>query len=176
VLLSLFLAVLLFGRPRPVEEPQALLPLAQMVHLPALTFPNPAMLFDPADYRRLCAQSGLAPVAGRLLQDRRRLVLLWLGLLRRDVHTLWRFRRLLTRYGVSSGPGEEAGVATSALLTLAMLNTLRATVWAAGPFALAPLLDGAATRVETASRRCAALLHRLPPSRLPEVQRAWLAA
>jgi hypothetical protein len=110
------------------------------------------------------------------LQDRRRLVLLWLGLLRRDVHTLWRFRRLLTRHGVSSGLMEELQLATSAILTLAIVNLLRVTVWAAGPFALAPLLDGAATRVEAASRRCAALLHRLPPSRLPEVQRAWLAA
>jgi len=174
--LALFGAALVRGRPRRIEEPQDVFALTRVVRLPALAFPNPSMLFDPADYRRLAVQPGMAAVARELRHDRRRLVLLWLGMLREDVLTLWRFRRLLTRYGVSSGLGEEAHVALSAMLTLGLLAMLRGCVRVAGPFAVVAMLDGAGTRAETASRRCAAMLHRLPAARLPEIQRAWLAA
>jgi hypothetical protein len=173
VFLLLFLVLLFRGRREPVAEPCAQVALAQVVALPGVNFGHVALLFDERDLKALECAPLLRPVAQQLHRDRRALLLLWLRHLQRDVLTLWRFRRLLTRSGVSGGLGEESRVAATAALALVLLASLRIVVATVSPFALVSFLRGAQGWVSRLSLACDVLLARVPASRWPDIERQW---
>ena len=175
LLAVLFSLALLRGGPKRYEDSAAGGILFEVVSLPGLSFKHAGILFDDSDYRTLERSSALKNVAWNLRRDRRKLVLLWLKLLRRDLGSLWRFRRLLTSYGVSGSLAEEFRVATAAIKGLTLLSFLSVVVAIAGPFVLTALLRNARLHVEKLSRSCASLLGRIPSSRWNEIQRAWTA-
>ncbi len=173
VLLLFFVSLLFAAPPNSAPGRLAQTALFEMVSLPGLSFRHADRLFDPADYSMLLSRPQLAQVARQLWRDRRNLVLLWLAMMQHDVLSLWRFRRLLTRYGVSRGLGEELLVAATALGTLAFLLAVRVAVALAGPFALVAFLTKVRGCVERLSTSCATHLERLPTLRWGEVAEAW---
>lgn len=175
LLAVLFSLALLMGRPKRREEPEAAGTLFEIVSLPGLGFRHAAMLFDDSDYRTLRRVPALKNDAWHLRHDRRRLVLLWLRLLRKDLSSLWRFRRLLTSYGVSSSMGEELRIAAAAITGLVLLSCLSVFITVAGPFVLTGLLRNAHSQVEKLSCSCVSLLGRIPSTRWSEIQHAWTA-
>lgn len=175
VLLALLLLALLRGVPRSEAAPASYGRLAQVVALPGLSFASPERLFDPADYRTLRKSSLPAHVAGAVADERRRLALLWLRLLRDDVQTLWRFRRLLAVHGVSAGPADEFRVALSGFAAVTAINCLRVAVALAGPFAVAQFCQAGRSRVEAIWHVSAALFGRVPAGQLAEFEQRWAA-
>ena len=175
LLAAVFTLVLLMGSRSRDEEPQAAGTLLEVVSLPGLGFKQAAILFDDSDYRILQGVPALKNTAWHLRRDRRRLALLWLKLLRRDLSLLWRFRRLLTSYGVSASPVEELRVATTAIMGHVMLSGLSVLIMVSGPFVLSALSRNPRLHVEKLSRSCAWLLGRIPPARWSEIQIAWTA-
>ena len=169
----LFSLDLLMGGPKRSEEPEAAGTLFEIVSLPGLGFRHAAMLFDDSDYRSMRRVPALKNNAWHLRHDRRRLVLLWLRLLRKDLTSLWRFRRLLTGYGVTSSMGEELRIAAAAIVGLVLLSCLSVFITIAGPFVLTGLLKNARSNVEKLSCSCASLLGRIPSTRWSEIQHAW---
>jgi len=176
VLLALLLLALLRGVPRADTAPASYGRLAQVVALPGLSFASPERLFDPADYHSVRNASLPAEVARLVADERRRLALLWLRLLREDVRTLWRFRRALAVHGVSAGPADELRVALSGLAAVTLINSLRVAVAVAGPFAVALFCQSGRLRVEAIWRTSAALFGRVPAEQLAEFERRWAAA
>ncbi len=175
VFLLLFLLWFLTGQPNETDRTLPLGALNQIVSLRGLAFNKAELLLDEADYRMLRSRPDLRLVARQLRRDRKRIASLWFELLQEDVRKLWRFRRLLVRHGVPVGLAEECRMAATGVLALALLHLLRVVVAAAGPFALAHLLRGAAAQVETASRLCAGILSRVPPSTRAQLEREWAA-
>lgn len=175
VLLVALGAMLLRGVPQPEPAPDAYAFIAHVVSLPGLAFPRPERFFDPTEYEGLRHAPRMAPVAAELRAERRRLALLWLRMLHDDLRALWRFRRLLTRQGVTSGPAEELSVAWNGLLASVLLTTLRMSVSALGPFAVARISQQARHPVEAVWRSSAYLMGKLPAWQLPEVERRWAA-
>ncbi len=175
VLLAALVAVLLRGVPQPEPAPASYASIAQIISLPGLMFRRPERFFDPAEYEGLRHAPRMAPVAAELRAERRRLALLWLRLLHDDLRVLWRFRRLLARQGITSGPAEELGAALNGLLASVLMATLRAGVFVLGPFAVVRLSQQARHPVEAVWRSSASLVGRLPARQLPEVERQWAA-
>lgn len=174
VVLAILFAIALFrGAPRPLKTRDAQQALFEVVNLPGLGFKQAGILFDDTDYRILHDVSALKNIAWHLRRDRRRLSLLWLQLLRKDLSSLWRFNRLLTSYGASAGAVEELRVATSAIFGFVMLWCLSAVILVGGPFVLPALLRSARFRVEKLSHSCAGLLDRIPQAKWGEIQDAW---
>ena len=175
VFLLLFLFWFLKGQPRTADETVVMKELEQVVSLLGLASTKSALILDDSDYRFLRSNPQMWSLARELQRDRRAIVLLWLNHLQQDVRTLWRFRRLLVRNGVSVRLSEEFYIATTAVLALAYLFALRAVVSVVGPFALPALLRQARKLVEAGSRSCAQLLDRVPPAMRPEIERQWAA-
>lgn len=177
VFFLLFLILFLIGQPKTHENdlPLPLGALEQIVSLRGLAFNKSDLLLADGDYRMLLSNPTLRPLARQLLRDRGEIVSLWLKLLRDDIRTLWRFRRLLVRSGASVGLAEEYRIASTAVLALALFFLLEVAVTLAGPFAPALLLRAARRQVEAASRMCAAVLSRIPRSNWAEIGRKWAA-
>lgn len=175
LLLAWMLAMLLRGVPQPVA-PAAYGRMAQVVPLPGLSFARPERLFDPADYQAVQQAAAPAFVANAVLEERRRLALLWLRLLRDDVNTLWRFRRLMAVHGSSAGAGGEFRLALAGLSAVALIGALRVAVSVAGPFQAAAFCRAGRNRVEIIWQICASLFSRIPADRASEFERAWTAA
>ncbi len=173
LLAGLFLFALLIGHPKRHEESEAAEILFEIVPLPGLRFKQAAVLFDDSDYRILRRVPALKNDVWHLRRDRRRLVLLWLRLMRKDLISLWRFRRLLTRYGVSGSLQEELQIASTAIMGLLLLSCLSIFVTVLGPFALSGLLRNARSHVKDLSDSCASLLGRIPSARWSEIQNEW---
>jgi hypothetical protein len=175
LLLAWMLATLLRGVPQPAAPP-SYGRLAQVVSLPGLSFAHPDRLFDSADYEALRQAAGPAFLATALRRERRRLALLWLRLLRDDVNTLWRFRRLLAVHGSSAGAGGELRLALAGISATALIGALRVAVSVAGPFHAAAFCRASRRRVETIWQTCAALFSRIPADRASQFEQAWAAA
>jgi hypothetical protein len=174
IVLAILFAIALFrGAPKPEETRETARIVFEVVDLPGLNFKQAGILFDDSDYRILHGVSALKNIAWNLRRDRRRLALLWLKLLRKDLSSLWRFRRLLASYGASAGPEEELGVATAATLGFVMLWCLSAVILIGGPFVLPALMRSARYQVQKLSLSCARLLGRIPQARWGEIQDAW---
>ena len=174
VLLTLgFLAALLKGPRATASESEPCGELFDIVSLPGLSFRWARQLFESADYDLLRASPRLEGVAQQFWQERRRLVLHWLRLLEDDVRSLWRFRRMLTSYGISRGLAEEAGIAAKALGTLVMLGFLRLVVTLTGPFALVVVLRFVVTRVKEIRLSCEDLWHAAPPHLVTRLRQEW---
>jgi len=125
------------------------------------------------DYRKLRTRRELKSVREMFWRDRRRIVLLWVGELQKDVHVLWNFRRFLVRNGLLVTLREEAGVVCAALLALLYLKVVRAAVFIFGPFALHGALANARLLVERLSIWGAAPLARVPAARKAEIEQRW---
>ena len=147
--------------------------LRKLVPLPSLDFEHYETLFDDADYSLLSASPRLKSIARQLLKDRRRLALAWLRMLRSDVYTLWRFRRLLTVFGVPSGIKEELATACRAMVLLCFLFGLSLLVAVFGPVAFASLAARVRNHVHGYSCLCGDTLARLPMHRLAMLENYW---
>ena len=173
-LLFVFSLVALFRTPRGSEATgEAMDTLLRIVPLPGLDFKHSRVLFDDADYRSVAAEPKFKAIAERLRRDRRRIALAWLRLLRKDVYTLWRFRRLLTTFGVRATPQEELRSAASAMGLLALLFTLRVVVTFFGPFAFGSAAATVREDVRSFSGYCGGMLARLPLYQLAQLESNW---
>jgi hypothetical protein len=164
----------LFRTPSKHQVPgQAMETLLKIVPLPSLEFRHSGVLFDDADYRSIATEPRLRAVAEQLRRDRRRLALSWLRLLQADVFTLWRFRRLLTTFGVSAGLREEFATARRAVGLILFLLGLRLFVALFGPFAFASVAAKIRDRVRGYSCFCGETLSRLPMYRVAQLETDW---
>ena len=167
--LSLFL-VLRPEHPATQSEPEIRDTIAGLSAARAQSF---QMLFGEADYTALRAKPELKLVSAKFRRDRRRIALLWLGELQRDVHVVWEFRRFLVRNGLSVTFREEAAIGGAACFALAYLNVARLIVFMFGPFALSGAVRSAKVPVERLSGRGAGLLSRAPDAMRVQLQRKW---
>lgn len=172
MLFCIFVLLALRGRVE-TTDPEAMTALHQIVDLKGLSFRHASRLVDRTDYDLLGSRSDLHGIAIQFRRDRRRLVLLWLSLLRQDVLVLWRFRRFLARNGIEVSFSEEINTAATAVLALFLLSTARALVTLASPFAIGAPLRNASHQVERAAGLCGELLRKLPGTRWRDLQQAW---
>lgn len=126
------------------------------------------------DYDKLSATPELKSVAAKFLQDRRRIVRMWLGELEGDVRLLWEFRRFLVRNGLSVTLREEAGVACAGLRALVYVRLVRCVIFLVGPFALPGALRNARFLVQLLASRGVVRLARVPAPRRAEIEREWV--
>jgi len=125
------------------------------------------------DYRKLRAMPELKSVREMFWRERRRIVLMWLGELQKDVHILWKFRRFLVRNGLLVTFREEASVVFTGLFALLYLNAVQAAVFIFGPFALHGALGNARLLVERLSIWGEAAFARVPATRKVEIEQRW---
>lgn len=130
-------------------------------------------LFREEDYRKLRMKPELKSVCEAFRRDQRRIALMWLDELRRDVRILWEFRRFLVRDGLRVTFREEAGVVSAALLALIYVNAVRIAVSIVGPFVFVAGLKNARLVVERLSSLDIALLAHLPAPRKVEIEQRW---
>ncbi len=150
-------------------DKQAHVPLAG---LSAVFLPFHVLLGND-DYCKLRTRPELKSVREMFWRDRRRIVLMWLGELQKDVHILWKFRRFLVRSGLVVPFREEAGVVFAALLALLCLKLVRAVVFFFGPFALPWALGNARLLVEQLSTRGVAPLAHVSAPKKAEIEQRW---
>ena len=144
-----------------------------IVGVSAVLLPPLDAIVGNDDYRKLRTRPELKSVRQMFWRDRRRIVLLWLGELQKDVHTLSKFRRFLVRNGLLVTFREEAGVVFAAMLTLLCLKVVRVAVFIFGPFALHGALGNARLLVERLSTWGIAPLARVPAARKAEIEQKW---
>ncbi len=173
-LLTLFAWMLIRGEAAD-RTPADVLRITRILDLPALSFRQADRLFDASDFEFLAGHPGQVAVTERLRRDRRILALGWLRQLQLDTLTLWRFRGVITRCGLSPGLGDEFRVAFQAIHTLTLLALLRSLVYAFGPFTAALMVQASVGHVEQISRACARPLEAISAAKLSEVQNRWLA-
>ena len=152
------------------NDNQAHVPIAG---LSAVFFPPFDIIVGNDDYRSLRSRPELKSVSEMFRRDRRRIVLMWLDELRKDVHILWKFRRFLVRNGLLVTFREEAGIVFAGLLALLYLKVVRAAVFFFGPFALHGTLGNARLLVEWLSTWGLAPLARVPAARMAEIEQRW---
>jgi len=154
------------------------LPSDKQAHVPvaglsAVFFPPFDIIVGNDDYRKLRSRPELKSVSEMFRRDRRRIVLMWLDELRKDVHILWEFRRFLVRNGLLVTFREEVRVIFTGLLALLYLKVVRAAVFIFGPFALHRALGKARMLVERLSIWGEAALARVPATRRAEIEQRW---
>lgn len=125
------------------------------------------------DYLKLGTTPELRPVRKMFWRDRRRIVLMWLNELRKDVGVLWKFRRFLVGNGLPATFREEAGVAFVALLALLFLRVVGVNVFFFGPFVLYKAIERGGLVVEWLSRFVSAPLTRVSAARKAEIEQLW---
>lgn len=175
VLLTLLLLALLRGAPRR-QVPASFGRVAEIVPLPGLSFPYANRLFDPSDYVDLRGSAISDRLVAAARDERKRLALLWLRLMREDVRTLWRFRRAMAAYGISAGPLDELRVALAGAGAIGFIQALRVSVWLFGPLRLAAFGSISRAYIEDIRRVSASLFDRIPPGRRPEFEGSWKVA
>jgi hypothetical protein len=132
-----------------------------------------AMLIGDSDYQVLRARPELKFVCARFRRDRRRIALLWLGELQKDVRLVWEFRRFLVRNGLVVTFREEAAIAFGSCFAIMYLATLRVAVFVCGPFVLARTIRAARVPVEHLSSQGAGLLARAPAPVRAQLAQRW---
>jgi hypothetical protein len=148
-------------------------PTGPVAGVSAVFLPPFDIIVGNDDYRKLRTRPELKSVREMFWRDRRRIVLLWLGELQKDVHILWKFRRFLVRNGLLVTFREEAGIVFAALLALLYLKVVRVAVFIFGPFALHGALGNARMLVERLSTWGIAPLARVPAARKAEIEQKW---
>jgi hypothetical protein len=169
--LSLFL-VLLLG-PEHGDAPQRSEIGDAIAGLSATNVRSFDMLFDDRDYRMLRAEPELKTVCAKFRRDRRRISLLWLGGLQKDVRLVWEFRRFLVRNGLRVTFREEAAIALAGCFALLYLAAMHGVVFTCGPFVLARTIRAARVPVERLSIQGAGLLARVPPPMRAQLAQQW---
>lgn len=182
VIITFFVALvglfLLFKFLLPVDEaieqnnavPQG---YAAVPGLSAVLSPDMDRLLGKDDYHRLRARPELESVRRRFWWDRRRIAVMWLAELQRDVRLLWEFRRFLVRNGLHVTLREEVGVGFAGLTALAYLKIIRAVIFLFGPFAVPGAMRNARHLVQVLSIRDVALLARVPSLRKADIEQKW---
>ena len=158
------------GTPKHPNDNQAHVPVAG---LSAAFLPPFDIIVGNDDYRKLCTMPELKSVREMFWRDRRRIVLMWIDELRKDVHILWEFRRFLVRNGLLVTFREEVRVIFTGLLALLYLKVVRAAVFIFGPFALHGALGNARLLVERLSIWGEGALARVPAARKAEIEQRW---
>lgn len=133
----------------------------------------PFDVFGCDDYRKLRMKPELKPLRKQFWRDRRRIVLLWLGELEKDISTLWKFRRFVVRNGLPVTFREEVAALFAASIALLYLRFVSAGVFVFGPFALPEALKNAESLVRWLSHSFAAPLSRVSAPRKAEIERGW---
>lgn len=169
--LVLFLFLLLKPQQSPAERESEL--CDSIAGLSSASAPDFRTLFADTDYRMLSARPELKSICAKYRSDRRRIALLWLGELERDVLLVWEFRRFLVRNGLPVTFQEELGIAFAGSLALIYLNAIRFSVLLFGPFVLPGALHTAKSPVVRLSRRGAGLLDRAPADTRNRLQQKW---
>jgi hypothetical protein len=131
------------------------------------------MLIGDSDYRVLRTKPELKAVSAKFRRDRRRIALLWLGELKKDVRLVWEFRRFLVRNGLPVTFREEAAIAFSGYFALLYLAAMSGIVFTCGPFVLAQTIRTARVPVERLSRLGAGLLARAPAAQKAQLELRW---
>jgi len=170
LLFALSLAALFRTPPKYEATGEAMETLLKIVPLPGLDFKHSRVLFDGSDYRSIAVEPRFKAIAEQLRRDRRHIALAWLRLLRTDVYTLWRFRRLLTTFGVCASVNEEFATVVTAARLLLLLLVLRLSVMFFGPFAFASAAARVQDRVRGFSSSCGGMLARLPMYQLTQLK------
>ncbi len=109
----------------------------------------------------------------QLRRDRRRIALLWLSRLQRDVHIVWEFRRFLALNHFSVTVGEEIGIGCTACFALLYLEAARIIVFVCGPFALRKAIRNTKVPLELLSNCGAHLLARAPAALRTQLEQEW---
>jgi hypothetical protein len=146
--------------------------LLRMLHLRSLEF-DATNLFSDTDYRLLASEPQLRPLARELKEDRKNIALEWFRELQRDVFSMWRFRRFLTRLGVADGISNELSEAVRSLLLLSLLYVARVSVRFLGPYAFGKTVIAVRTSTENLKQSCVATLDALPRERWPQIAAEW---
>ena len=141
--------------------------------LSAITLPHFEVIVGAEDYRKLRRRPELQSVREIFWRERRRIALMWLGELQKDVHILWKFRRFLVRNALPVTFQQETTVVGTALLALLFLRVARLVVFIFGPFALHEAVAKAGVLVELLSRFVVTPLGRVSALRRAEVERQW---
>lgn len=173
VFACLFLFLLLLFKPQPSSATHDTEFRDSIAGLSAANVQHLEMFFGDGDYRLLGARPELKAVSAKFRRDRRRIALLWLGELERDVHLVWEFRRFLVRNGLQVTFREEVAIASGACFALMYLKAVWLTVFLWGPFALSGALRGAKAPVRQLSTRGAGLLAHAPAPMRAQLQQRW---
>jgi len=173
VLVCLFLFLILFLAPERAPAKTESEIRDTIAGLSATNVRSFDMLFDDRDYRILRAAPELKAVCAKFRRDRRRIALLWLGGLQKDVLLVWEFRRFLVRNGLRVTFREEAAIALAGCFALLYLAAMHGVVFTCGPFALARTIRAARVPVERLSIQGAGLLARVPPPMRAQLAQRW---
>jgi hypothetical protein len=173
ILVFLCLFLVLFLRPEQSTQGRESQIRGTIAGLSAANAQQFDMLFGDGDYRVLRGRPELKAVSAKLRHDRRRVALLWLGELQRDVLVVWEFRRFLVRHGLPVTFREEAAIGCGACFALAYLNVLQMTVFLCGPFVFSSAVRSAKFPVERLSGQGAHLLSHAPDAVRVQLQRKW---
>jgi hypothetical protein len=146
---------------------------SESLHAVAGLSAEPAAIFVNSEYFALRARPELKSVCAQYRRDRRRIALLWLGELERDVRLVWEFRRFLVRNGLAVTFREEAAIALGGSLAMCYLKTVRLAVFFGGPFILPRALRAARLPVVRLSNRGAGLLAKAPADTKAQLERKW---
>ena len=176
LLFGTFIVLALQGSPKSLPDSSAVRAVTEIINLEGSSFSNARRLLDDTDYQLLCSNPDLRRLAERLRHERRQLALMWISLLQSDLLTLWRFRRFLIQRGVQSSVSEELGTLQALVLSLVLLNFLRISIFAVGPFALPRVTRQAGQLVESMSKGAALVLGRIPATGWAEIERSWVKA
>jgi len=171
--LCLFLFVFFFLRLDGIAAKNLTDQTHHVAGLSAAFLPPFDIIVGNDDYRKLRTMPELKSVREMFWRDRRRIVLMWLGELQKDVHVLWKFRRFLVRNGLLVTFREEVSVVFAGLLALLYLKVVRAAVFIFGPFALYGALGKARLLVERLSIWGEGALARVPATRRAEIEKRW---
>ena len=174
LLFGSFIVLALQGSPKSLPDSSAVRAITEIISLEGSSFANAKRLLDDTDYQILCSNPDLRRLAERLRSERRQLALRWISLLQGDLITLWRFRRFLIHRGVPSSLGEELGTLQGLVLSLLLLNFIRVSILAVGPFALPRATRQAGELVDSMSRGAALVLGRIPATGWAEIERSWV--
>lgn len=169
-----FIFIALQGSPKSLPDSSAVQALTEIINLEGSSFLNAKRLLDDTDYQLLCSNPDLRRLAERFRNERRKLALMWISLVQNDLITLWRFRRFLIQRGVPSSMSEELGTLRALVLSLVLLNFIRLSIRALGPFALPRATRQAGQLVEGMSKGAALVLGRIPAAGWAEIERSWV--
>lgn len=136
-------------------------------------FPDIDILSGYNDYRLLVKRSELKSVSAKFREDRRRIVLMWLKELQRDVRVLWEFRRFLVKNGLAVTFREELAIGTTAFITLMELRVLRLLVLTFGPYIPRHALRRVRLPIRQLSGQSVAILSRAPSQTRERVEELW---
>lgn len=141
--------------------------------LNALHFSDFDILSGYRDYQTLRLRPELKSVRIKFRHDRRRIVLMWLEELQRDLQVIWEFRRFLVKNGVSITFHDEVAVGLAALVSLSYIRIMRLTVFILGPFKPRRALRDVRIPVEGLSVQSFALLARAPHETRARIEEMW---